>query len=68
MAYSEEMKRFIKRKEKCYKSWLNQWEWKKREEIIESAIKQKCKDRKVDEILEYFWYKKLTTEEKEKYF
>ena len=63
MTYSERMQRFIKWKQEWYENRLNQFEWKKRKEIIESAIKQKCDDRKVNEILEHFWYDKLTVDE-----
>ena len=63
MTYSERMQRFIKWKQEWYEKRLNQFEWKKRKEIIESAVKQKCDDRKVNEILEHFWYDKLTVDE-----
>lgn len=68
MTYSERMRRFIKWKSECYNNRLNQWEWKKRKEIIESAVKQKCDDRKVNEILEHFWYDKLTVDEVVEYY
>ena len=68
MTYSERMQRFIKRKQEWYENRLNQFEWKKRKEIIESAIKQKCDDRKVNEILEHFWYDKLTIDEVVEYY
>lgn len=68
MTYSERMRRFIKRKQEWYENRLNQFEWKKRKEIIESAVKQKCDDRKVNEILEHFWYDKLTVDEVVEYY
>ena len=68
MVYSERMKRFVKWKQECYDLWLNQFEWKRRKEIIESAIKQKCDDRKLNEILEHFWYDKLTIDEVVEYY
>ena len=68
MTYSERMQRFIKWKQEWYEKRLNQFEWKKRKEIIESAVKQKCDDRKVNEILEHFWYDKLTVDEVVEYY
>ena len=68
MTYSERMRRFIKRKQEWYDNRINQREWKKRKEIIESAIKQKCEDRKVNEILKHFWYDKLTVDEVVEYY
>lgn len=68
MTYSERMQRFIKRKQEWYELWLNQFEWRKRKEIIESALKQKCDDRKINDILEHFWYDKLTIDEVVEYY
>ena len=68
MVYSERMKRFVKWKQECYDLWLNQFEWKRRKEIIESALRQKCDDRKINDILEYFWYDKLTIDEVVEYY
>ena len=68
MTYSERMQRFIKRKQEWYELWLNQFGWRKRKEIIESALKQKCDDRKINDILEHFWYDKLTIDEVVEYY
>ncbi len=68
MVYLERMKRFVKWKQECYDLWLNQFEWKRRKEIIESAIKQKCDDVKINDILQHFWYDKLTYDEVVEYY
>lgn len=68
MTYSERMKRFIKWKQEWYENRVNQWEWKKRKEIIKSALKQKCDEYKINEILEHFWYDKLTIDEVVEYY